>query len=447
MLTREENFYVFALLGLLILIPFLNWRHKNPLHFWSPLTMVSLIFLYYTIVGPLVSINLGITIYKLIEHRPFFVDAWRLSLIAFISILVGFNLRNPLKRTTERSITKDIRLNQKSTEQVYWKRFTVIASMCIVALVGTGGLASQIDVFNTTAGSLFANEGSTLTGYLLNGINLLIGACGLLLIANLDRKYYWILFIALVLFTIAVYTKQGFRWRHIVLGMTLLAVHHIYYIKRVNIALFMILGILTLMLMGFIGMTRSYGAGLSYEGTEEISQADLLINGLAESSVFMTTGLLVNRITDASDQIGWDPIIQTIVMPIPRQLWPGKPSGDYLAIIVSLYDEVFVNNGLGAAIFNYGEYYLMFGYTGTIIGCILLGLLFKSVWRWFLMHSTNKLAIVTYASFFSFIYMIISRGYTPQVVMLFCFTVLPLYLIFNYFYKRTSSKPLQVEHY
>lgn len=446
MVNPKETILLIVISFILIYLPLSNWRYKDKIHFWSPLTMVCLIFLYYVVIGPLITLVLGLTDYKMLNHRAYFEDGWIISLVALLAVIAGFNFRIPKKRATSLSAMKDQLLNRKGVELEYWKRFTIIASLCIVALVGTGGLASQFEVVNSSAGSLFAGSQGTLGGYLLNGINLLIGASGLLFVATLDKKRRSMWLLALLFFTVAVYTKQGFRWRHIALAMMLLSVYYIYSYKRVNLVLFMILSVLGIMIMGYIGKTRSYGAGLGYSEDQDFGNYELLLEGFGESAVFMTTGFLVSQVKEKDVYIGWDPVIQTLVMPVPRAIWPGKPSGDYIRVIERLYDSVFVGNGLGAAVLNFGEYYLMFGYTGVIVGYFLWGIIYRSVWQWFLKHRTNKLAIVTYAVFFSYIYMIISRGYTPQVVMLFFFTVFPLYVIFNYHYKRIKPKQPKFAH-
>ncbi len=408
--------------------------------------MVGLIFLYYAVLGPLITLGLGLTNYKFVEHRDFFFNGWWAALLALLSCIVGFNFRKAKKRITEISMLKDRRINQLRPETTHWKQLGMIAAGCIVILVGTGGLVSQFEVINSSSGSLFAGSQGTLGGYLLNGINLLIGASGLLLIHYLDKKRQFVWLVVIVAFAIAVYTKQGFRWRHIALGMSLFSIYFLFFNRKVNLALFFTLGLIGIMLMGFIGKTRSYGAGLGYSDQQQFTNYELLLEGFGESAVFMTTGFLVNQSPERDLFIGWDPIVQTLVMPIPRAVWPDKPSGNYISVIESLYDHIFVGNGMGAAVLNFGEYFLMFGYTGVVIGYFIWGWIFRSVWHWFLKHRTNKLAIVTYAVFFSYIYMIISRGYTPQVVMLFCFTVLPLYVIFNYNYNRVKLKRVRLAH-
>jgi hypothetical protein len=181
-------------------------------------------------------------------------------------------------------------------------------------------------------------------------------------------------------------------------------------------------------LMGLIGLTRNYGRGLDLFKVEEKTNYELFIQGITESITFQTTGLLMDQVPEVYDYIGIDPIWQSIVFPIPRRLWPEKPSGDYIEIINRLY---LINNylGIGAAVLNYGEMYLAFGWWGIIIGSLILGWIAKKLWLWYQVNRENPLAIVTLAVASSFFYVVISRGYLPQVVMNFFFTVGPCLVI------------------
>ncbi|MEQ9299434.1 MAG: O-antigen polymerase [Cyclobacteriaceae bacterium] len=447
-MNSEETVCIIFLTIICLGIPYLNWAKKDPIQFWSPLTILCIIMLYYAVIGPFVTVYSGQTVYKLIDHRPFFLGGWILTLVGMISTIIGFNIISSKVKHSSLAKAKDDYLNGIAVEKTAWKPLVYLALICIIALVGTGGLIDQVAISRSAEGSLFQGTNTSFGGYLLNGINLLIGACVLLFIYCLKYKERWWLFLLLCGFTFAVYTKQGFRWRHISLILALAGTYYIYYNKKINLILFSVLGFFLLGVMGFIGLTRAYGAGLDYSNVDNVDNWDLILAGFGESSVFMTTSLLIHKSAQflPTEFIGLDPLFQTVFMPIPRALWPGKPSGDYLSIVVSLYDEVFVDNGLGAAIFNFGEYYLMYGWISVILGGLLLGWLFKKAWLWFLKHRRNKLAIVTYAVFFSYIYMIISRGYTPQVVMLFFFTVYPLYFIFNYHYKRVKLKKARFAH-
>jgi len=424
----EEQLMVLLISGICLYIIFSNYLNRDRIKFWSPLTMVSVVFIYYTIIGPLFTLSSGLTFYRLMDHRDYFMDGWKGSLISLVFILIGFNF---IKRPIDKSIARIE--NQRLDYIRLGKQLFIIVIACIVLLVGAGGLVNQLSVVDSTSGSLLRGQGA-LRGYLINSINVLIGICCLFLVVYLRKGKMLIWLIFIIIFALAVFTKQGFRWRILVLGLSLASTYFIIYKKKVPLIPAIAASIAGIMIMGFIQMTRTYGTGLKLNQQKNIDSGSLLETGFGESSVFMTTGLLLAN-TGSKDFIGFDPLFQTIVFPIPRVLWPGKPSGDYISIYENLY-YLKSDLGKGVAVLNFGEYYLMFGYPGIIVFSILLGYLFKKTWIWFLSNRDNPIAVITYTIFFGYIFVILSRGYLPQVVMIFAFTVFPMYYIF----KRNSRK-------
>lgn len=194
--------------------------------------------------------------------------------------------------------------------------------------------------------------------------------------------------------------------------------------------------------MGIIGSTRTYFSGLkNLDRIENKSFGDLFVSGFSEAQTFQSTGLLIENVPISHDFMGLQAVYETVAMPIPRQLWQGKPSGESLDAMYSIY-EYEVGSGdvsTGAAILNYGENYLAFGWLGVIISAFILGILLRLVWNWYLNQKQNALAIVYIAVFNSFIYVIISRGYLPQVTINYFFTAFPIYLIYKYS-KKVLSK-------
>jgi len=50
----------------------------------------------------------------------------------------------------------------------------------------------------------------------------------------------------------------------------------------------------------------------------------------------------------------------------------------------------------------------------------------KKIWIWILIHQDEEIALPLYLLNISYLYMIISRGYLPQQVQLYAFSVLPI---------------------
>ena len=91
---------------------------------------------------------------------------------------------------------------------------------------------------------------------------------------------------------------------------------------------------------------------------------------------------------------------------------------------------------IGAAIHNYGEYYLMFGWLGIIVGSFIFGYILKKLWIWILIHKEEEIAIPLYLLNISFIHMVLSRGYLAQQLQIYAFSILPIVLIYILFSKK-----------
>ncbi|HEY4654412.1 MAG TPA: hypothetical protein VIH22_07855, partial [Cyclobacteriaceae bacterium] len=115
-----------------------------------------------------------------------------------------------------------------------------------------------------------------------------------------------------------------------------------------------------------------------------------------------------------------------LTFPIPRAIFPQKGSADYL---FNFLQQLFGEYGKGAAMMSFGEHYLAFGWFGIALGGFLIGWYSKKLWRWFLANQRNPFVIVAYVVTVMYLYVVISRGYLPQVTMLFFFTVFPVFAV------------------
>jgi oligosaccharide repeat unit polymerase len=179
--------------------------------------------------------------------------------------------------------------------------------------------------------------------------------------------------------------------------------------------------------MGEIGATRQYGMGLDLTRRSS-SLSESVLHGFGEASIFGTSGAVLTHVPDDLGFVGFEPIVQAILMPIPAAFYPNKSSDAYLlGTLVAIYGR---DAYAGAAYMSFAEWYLAFGWPGLIGFHVLLGLLFRWLWRWYLLRQRNPLALVVYASSVSYLYVVFSRGYFPQAVTLFSFSVLPGIVIY-----------------
>jgi uncharacterized membrane protein YqaE (UPF0057 family) len=111
------------------------------------------------------------------------------------------------------------------------------------------------------------------------------------------------------------------------------------------------------------------------------------------------------------------------LLPIPSALYPDKYTNKYLEDVISaVYSR---EAAPGAAYMFFAEWYFAFGWLGLAVASVTLGYALGLLWRWFLRRTDELYAIVLYACLMPFSYVVLSRGYFAQVVMLFCFAAIP----------------------
>lgn len=395
----------------------------------SPLVIIAVIYGYYCILGPYKGVLTGETFDRLLDMRPFYKSALWGSFISLGAILFGFNLNK--KNVPIYSLNKEI---QNKLLGYYGKRLFLIGFF-LYAIGTRGGILNQINPLDAKEGVDELTGG--ISNYLLLSVNFLIPGVTLLF-ANFIRTrsgFWWVL----VPFVIAMglFITLGFRYRLVLMLGAMGISFYLFRGKKPNPIVLSAGIFFFIVFMGIMNMTRQYGRGLNLEklegGTEKYYS-----QGMEEARIFQTSGAVIDIIPAEIPFVGLEPVISTILFPIPRAIFPAKGSAQYL---FNTLDAIYgAKVSKGAACLMFAEYYMMFGWPSLIIGCFLIGWFSRKLWNWFLANKDNPLIVVAYAQTVVFLYMIISRGYLPQVTMLFFFSVFPVFVILRMAKKKYGSK-------
>ena len=426
-------------LGLLLLqiLGLYGWcwtRASQRLAWFQPPVVLSVIFLYYTVFGPLNALQQGAWNDRGVDLRYGFAIAWQGAAIAFASFLVGYGLLRQRLPQPSRSTSFDPRQA--------WRlgRNLNITGLALFALISGPQLLVLLNPFTARQAEVvaagldlgpFANYAGLAINLLIPGILLMMAAWAKLR-GNPTELALWFLAAA------GIYTTLGFRYR---LALLLSGMFLLWFFARGRqpSAVIVIPSIIGLLAMGgLIGLTRSYGRGLDLTAIEGLSFWEIVLAGFGESVIFLTSGGVMTLVPASIPYVGVTPLINVLLFPIPSALLNAKNSADYVIDATAVVYGSDVHNA-GSAFLNYAEYFLMGGWPVVIIGYLLLGWLCKRLWLWFLWRRQEPIAQVAYVSAAVYLYVVVSRGYMPQVVMLFCFTVLPLFV---YYYR--IAKPLAV---
>lgn len=424
----------------LLLVQFMGlyaWCWQQPaqrLSSLQPPVILSVVFLYYTVFGPLQALSTGEWFDRGVNLRYGFATAWHGAAIAFASFLAGYGL-------IQQRLPRPRRATSFDAAQA-WRlgRSLNILGLGLFAVVSGPGIITLLNPLTArqaqaTAAGLDLGPFANYAGL---AVNLLIPGLLLMTAAVSRQRGRAVELGGWLLVASGIYTTLGFRYRLALLFSGVLLAWFLARgrLPRPVVVIPTITGLLAM--AGLIGLTRSYGRGLDLSAIQDLSFWDLVLAGFGEAGIFLTSGAVMALTPSEIPYVGTTPLINTLLFPIPAQLLPGKDSAQYLIDATAVVYGGPVQ-AMGAAIMNYTEYFLMGGWLGLIGGYLLLGWLCRRLWLWFSWRRQEPVAQVTYICSVVYLYVVVSRGYLPQVVMLFCFTVLPMFI---YYYR--ISQPLAV---
>ena len=428
-LTTTESFWLFCLILLFLFDLIRLFSSRDPLAPFQPPAFVIGFLSYYCLVGPIQRLINNDWVNRLRDFRYAAAHGWAGAVIFYLSFRLGYGIFVGWFRSQRfTSNSQSVRIGSIGN-RLCW------IGLILFSLVYGLRTIALINPFDTAESMFFATTGFNFFGfdnYLAAGINLLIPGV-LLIFANWIRQRgnpsTWIFW---TLLSIAIFTSLGFRFRVITLVVPMVMLWFLAQGRRPQLLTIATTAILLLAFAGFVGVTRSYGSGLNADNAAGLGFFDFLTEGLGEASIFLTTGAILANTPSIVPFVGFAPIINTLLFPIPAVLLENKDSADYLFnSLATLYGSDTL--GIGDAVLNFGEYFMMFGWPSLIVMGLIFGGLFRSLWNWFSIRRDETLAQVAYVTTMGLSYIWVSRGYMPQVALTFAFGAFPLfYLYYRY---------------
>jgi hypothetical protein len=412
----DEELLPFAGIIILVVVVVVYNYSRGYREFWSPLTIIAVIYGYYCCLGPYEAILSGDTYDRLTNMRKFYPSALWGALVSLIAYIVGFYLpgksRNMIRAVPE--------FSSKVLFDYGWKIFLTGFTLFTIS---TGGNVTKL--INPLDAEYVAQSSGTFANYLALSLNFLIPGVALLFMYFLVTREKFVWFIIPFIVAVGIFTTLGFRYRIILLVSSIAIVYYQVKGKRPNLIVLVVGLVALISIMGVINLSRKYGRGLDTRKLEGTTAETAYKSGLQEAAIFQTSGAIIDIVPRKYPYVGFQPIWSTLLFPIPSSILTNKNSAQYLfGALDAIYGKKYSE---GAAIMAYGEYYLAFGWTGIVVGCLITGWLLRKLWNWFLSEPDNLFVITVYAVTVSYMYVVLSRGYLPQVTTLFFFSVYPIY--------------------
>ena len=271
------------------------------------------------------------------------------------------------------------------------------------------------------------------TGYLALSLLFLVPAT-LMLIELAIRKIYRTITLLLVTLNFVLFLTRGVRYIVLIAGGSIF----FYYIKRKSIHIKK--GYIFLLTTIFISIFAviAYLRGAPSLKRITLNSEFLLAFFISSISLFEPTASFTYYIPRFHPFLLGESFLYTLILPIPRLLWPQKPYPEYLKILWKITGGRY----FGYAVPNIGEYYANFGIPGVIVFMFFLGFVFSLIYNFYTANNKNPIVLMLYSVFYFFVFQIISRGYFPQVFVQAVYLFLPLitlYMLNTIYLKRSHT--------
>lgn len=384
-------------------------KSDNYAMIWSPINMISLVYIYYTIIPYFYTGNGAFAVDEKTYHGYLFHIA---SLLSYIFVLIGF-----IQKTNKKGFSQwNIFFNDDNTK-LYGLCLCAIGFICYSIVHGFNfTMVSTGNVQTSNCGYAY---------YLDSLIELFPVGVGLLLCAWKRKKtriwaflVIWLCFVTLVL--------RGSRGRMIMTLIPMLVVWHTYpAAKRVKyLAMFAIMVFLYLF-FAVMDSARTYYGGINLEQASQVSLVDASKGAGENYTVYQFTMMSIDKANSTGERFFFDPIINALCMPLPRALFPWKPEAQYMFN----WEQSIYGEKSGNAMLNFGESFLSFGWFGIVLWAWLLGWIARIFWDNYDRNRDSIGAILLLGTFNGMSYIIISRGYLAQSFSSFVFSIcLPFWI-------------------
>jgi len=424
-------------------------RSKSWIEVYKPSLFVTIILAFYALFGPLRAVfssgespnfvDTSGTFYRYFEHRDVLIYGWIASLVFYLSFLIGFYLvRGKFRRPTK---SFNVDLGSARAWGFILCVIALIAHLYVKFTSNTGDLSINLLPY---AGMLYARL-REFDNYFILFSDLFIPGVLLQFCVWLRKRNKTFSMAGWFIISVLIYLNQGYRYKLLLLLAPAFLLWLFYLKRRPKLVIATIMMILFLILSSIISVWRTSSRGGSTQQIQDLTPVEIFLSSFEEAGTFFTSSLVLSVVPSKYPYIGAEPLITTILHPIPRKILAEKPTGDYTSRI---QDDIYTTQGsLGpaaipwkshTAFLSFVEYYLIAGWPSLVLISFGLGVLMRRLWSWFLLRQYEPVAQSIYLLNVCYLYSVLSRGYLPQVIMTYCAVILPAYLI----YRRLISRHL-----
>lgn len=433
---EAESFAALTLQGLYFSLAILLRHMRRPISLFEPYTMVTLAYVLVYHVAPVFQFSAGNTARYGVDAMPQTVEAVILVIVGhfFFTLAYGFVGRKKAEGVLPSMYREP--MDKRRLAKIAYIVFAVCYALAVYYQIGRGFSLTYI-----MSGGLTGEQSGTVSESSLMFLSYFMYACvGAWAIAfaygqNRAAKITtFVMLFAIVFFS-------GTRAAILVPILVPIVIHYIQKGKAPSLASLGIAAGLLVLLFAVMQVARggvAAGTGLDIGGS---TLDDLFGPFYAEIDDFKVFYSILGVVPERHGFLcGSQMILYSLVLLVPRAIWPGKPLPQVYDIVNVTYGNQAVLNGVAYP--NLGEYYVEFGVIGIIVCMFVLGLLCRYARNLYVKRQGLSLSLVFYSLIYGALFQIIIRGYMPQnfTMMLFLLTPVGLIAYINKRYSRTLER-------
>lgn len=406
----------YFIMGSLFLVIFIK-DNMNILH---PITLVSFLYIIMFTITPMIDICSNEILWfgvNLFEYGP---KGTIIAVIGYIAFCFGYSIT-----INKKSIYVKLRCyDHKKIKSISLSGWIVCFIISLIYLAKSGGFSLSYILSLGIDGNInMESISSTPLGILS------MFSYSLLPLSLTYFNYGKSRILKLILFvcTLMIQLIRGFRFIVIILILSYIFFIYIKNGKRPKLKSMIIYLILFCFIIGFMGFYRDNVRVGNEMALEKFSIDDINYALFDNFRIYKTYYSIIKAVPTLTDYMyGQQMVIYTLIMFIPRAIWPSKPyPPGKTAVELGISNYA---NMAGTAYPNIGEFYYEFGLLGVIFFMFLFGIWLKRIKDIYL-HTNNVFDNMIYSLIVPTTFQLIIRGYTPSNFYLVIFIIAPIIII------------------
>lgn len=419
------------------LMVLLHFYMKYHMDFFSPVVFVALIYLVMFFVTPIYDILIGETeCFGVTDLFLYGRESTLIALAGFISFCLTFQYRHSrlLKKLPP---IKKLKLSDADRE-ILTQRLLIAWAVVAVLAIGLTAFTTGFSITYILSFGLFGSAGSgpsssTPLGFVIQFTRCIVTIAVLFYFysKNAPLKYVVLILTALI------EVSNGFRYMIVILLVAMFYVNYLISGKKLKLAHATIGLVALVMIIGVVGYTRDSvrsGGGADTSGFTLQFGIDAILNNFRIYKSYYAVIKVVPRILPYIyfDQI----VVYTLIMAIPRAIWPGKPENP--GTLPQLYGLNYNAVRGGFAYPCLGEFYYGFGIFGVVFFMAVFGAWLARLSATYRFRSRCVADLAYYAVILGSMLQLLIRGYTPSNFYLVVTLSIPFWLTAKYFKKHAE---------